>query len=37
MNSIQVLKSDKVGLNSKESYVVVRGKTSFLRIPPMSE
>ena len=32
MYSIQVLKSDKVGLNSKESYVVVRGKTSFLRI-----
>ena len=32
MSAIEILKSDKVGLNSKESYVVVRGKTSFLRI-----
>ncbi|TNJ06418.1 hypothetical protein CF115_14125 [Aeromonas veronii] len=29
---IEIIKSDKVGLNSKESYVVIRGKTSFLRI-----
>lgn len=32
MKAIEVLKSEKIGLNSKESYVVVRGKTSFLRI-----
>lgn len=32
MTSIEILKSDKVGINSRESYVVVRGKTSFLRI-----
>jgi hypothetical protein len=32
MNSIQILQSDKVGLYSKESFIIVRGKTSFLRI-----
>ncbi len=32
MTSIEILKSGKVGLNSRESYVVVRRKTSFLRI-----
>lgn len=31
-NTFSVLKSDKVGLESKESYVVVRGRTAFLRI-----
>ncbi|HHQ4563310.1 TPA: hypothetical protein ACSP13_002827 [Aeromonas veronii] len=32
MSAIEILISNKAGLNSKESYVVVRGKTSFLRI-----
>lgn len=31
-NSIQIVKSEKAGLNSKESYVVARSTTSFLRI-----
>lgn len=32
MTYIEILKSDKVGLNSRDSYVVVRGKISFLRM-----
>lgn len=28
----QIIDSDKAGLNSKESYAVIRGNTSFLRI-----
>jgi len=31
-NVFQIYQSNKVGLNSKDSYVVTRGKTSFLRI-----
>lgn len=31
-SSFQVLKSNKVGLNSPESYVVTRGTTSYLRL-----
>lgn len=31
-DSFEVLKSNKTGLNSKESFVVTRGRTSFLRI-----
>ncbi|MFL1802954.1 hypothetical protein ACJW8F_16370 [Plesiomonas shigelloides] len=30
--AIQIISSTKVGLNSKESYVIIRDKTSFLRI-----
>lgn len=32
MDSFRILQSGKVGLNSKDSYVVVRGTTSFLRV-----
>lgn len=32
VDAFQIIKSDKFGLNSKESYILVRGKTSFLRI-----
>lgn len=31
-DAFQILESTKVGLNSKESYVVVRNRTSFLRV-----
>lgn len=31
-STFQIFQSDKAGLNSKESYIVVRGKISFLRI-----
>ena len=31
-NAFSVLESNKVGLESKESYVVVRNRTAFLRI-----
>lgn len=31
-NEFEIRGSNKIGLNSKESFVVVRGKTSFLRI-----
>ena len=31
-NDFEIYESNKIGLNSKESFVVVRGKTSFLRI-----
>jgi len=31
-DEFQIIKSTKVGLNSKESYIVVRNETSFLRI-----
>jgi hypothetical protein len=31
-NEIQFLRSSKAGLESRESYIVTRGKTSFLRI-----
>ena len=31
-NAFQILKSEKTGLNSKESYIVSRGQVSFLRI-----
>lgn len=31
-NSFKILKSNKAGLNSQDGYIIVRGKTSFLRI-----
>lgn len=31
-NSFQIIKSSKVGLDSEESYVVIREQTSFLRV-----
>lgn len=31
-STFKILESDKIGLNSSESYIVVRGRTSFLRI-----
>ena len=31
-NEFEVVRSDKVGLDSKESYIVIRNSISFLRI-----
>jgi hypothetical protein len=31
-DEFQILESTKVGLDSKESYVIVRNRTSFLRV-----